>query len=38
VKVDENTKIEFSRSAISGIEAAAKEEKAEETQAQGEKQ
>jgi preprotein translocase subunit YajC len=29
VKVDENTKIEFNRSAISGIEAAAKEEKTE---------
>jgi len=29
VKVDENTKIEFSRSAISGIEAAAKESNAE---------
>jgi len=29
VKVDENTKIEFSRSAVSGIEAAAKEEKSE---------
>jgi preprotein translocase subunit YajC len=28
VKVDENTKLEFSRSAISGIEAAAREEKA----------
>lgn len=27
VKVDENTKIEFSRSAVSGVEAAAKEEK-----------
>ena len=27
VKVDENTKIEFSRSAVSGIEAAAKEDK-----------
>jgi preprotein translocase subunit YajC len=26
VKVDENTKLEFSRSAISGVEAAAKEE------------
>jgi preprotein translocase subunit YajC len=30
VKVDENTKLEFSRSAISNIEAAAKEEKTEE--------
>jgi preprotein translocase subunit YajC len=29
VKVDENTKIEFSRSAISGVEAAAKEDKTE---------
>jgi preprotein translocase subunit YajC len=29
VKVDESTKLEFSRSAISGVEAAAKEEKAE---------
>jgi preprotein translocase subunit YajC len=29
VKVDENTKLEFSRSAISGVEAAAKEEKTE---------
>jgi preprotein translocase subunit YajC len=28
VKVDENTKLEFSRSAISGVEAVAKEEKA----------
>jgi preprotein translocase subunit YajC len=29
VKVDENTKLEFSRSAISGVEAVAKEEKTE---------
>jgi preprotein translocase subunit YajC len=29
VKVDEDTKIEFSRSAISGVEAPAKEEKSE---------
>ncbi|MDR0457340.1 MAG: preprotein translocase subunit YajC [Treponema sp.] len=29
VKVDENTKIEFSRSAVSGVEAAAKEAKSE---------
>jgi preprotein translocase subunit YajC len=29
VKVDENTKIEFSRSAISGIESVAKEDKSE---------
>ncbi|MDR1277367.1 MAG: preprotein translocase subunit YajC [Treponema sp.] len=29
VKVDESTKLEFSRSAISGVEAAAKEEKTE---------
>jgi preprotein translocase subunit YajC len=29
VKVDENTKLEFSRSAISGVETAAKEEKTE---------
>jgi preprotein translocase subunit YajC len=28
VKVDENTKIEFSRSAVSGVQASAKEEKA----------
>jgi preprotein translocase subunit YajC len=32
VKVDENTKLEFSRSAISGVEAVAKEEKAEKTE------
>ncbi len=40
VKVDENTKIEFSRSAISSIEAAAKEDKSEnntETETSGEK-
>jgi len=40
VKVDENTKIEFSRSAVSGIEAAAKEDKIEnneETETSGEK-
>jgi preprotein translocase subunit YajC len=30
VKVDEFTKLEFSRSAISGVESAAKEEKADE--------
>jgi len=36
VKVDENTKIEFSRSAISGIEAAARESNAE-TEDSGEK-
>jgi len=40
VKVDENTKIEFSRSAVSGIESAAKEDKSEnnaEIEASGEK-
>jgi len=40
VKVDENTKIEFSRSAVSGIEAAAKEDKNEnnaETETSGDK-
>jgi preprotein translocase subunit YajC len=36
VKVDENCKIEFSRSAVSGIEAAAKEDKAEKNEAKEE--
>ena len=39
VKVDENTKIEFNRSAISGIVTAAKEDKNEnDTEASGEKE
>lgn len=38
VKVDENTKVEFSRSAISSVEAVAKEEKKDdETESSGEK-
>jgi preprotein translocase subunit YajC len=37
VKVDENTKVEFSRSAISGVEAVAKEDKTEKPESKNEK-
>ncbi|MDR2435688.1 MAG: preprotein translocase subunit YajC [Treponema sp.] len=37
VRVDDNTKIEFSRSAISGVEAAAREDKTEKIESREEK-
>jgi preprotein translocase subunit YajC len=37
VKVDENTKLEFSRNAVSGVDAAAKEDKSDKIESSDEK-